>query len=244
MNSCSTRITPCLPVSFGQKLNAFRKWIRKFPIRINNLCWLVQEYPTELEPIINALRRVRDAYPFYHGAQQIQDTSYNDFVAVVEGLKKSKEMADFLFSKVHFEIDLTDAEAHPRGLFREILLQNYSVFDDLPSEIQWGCILTVGRIGPIPKEPAYLSSGIGRSDLELNVKVEDHPEPSVRIHTSHDDSDKGPEDYASSSTGNRISAVVTVIFHQRRNGTDIVIGELQSTKGMAWFQRSDLDAST
>ena len=83
----------------------------------------------ELNPIINALDQVRDAYPFYDEAKQIQDTSYNHFVEVVKKRGKSKDMADFLFSKVHFKIDLTDAEDFPRELFRETLLNHFPTFE-------------------------------------------------------------------------------------------------------------------
>ena len=219
---------PLSPSKFWSEIERFQKMDQEVPNSYQQFVLACTGVSDRLEPIINALRRVRDAYPFYHGAQQIQDTSYNDFVAVVEGLKKSKEMADFLFSKVHFEIDLTDAEAHPRGLFREILLQNYSVFDDLPAKFSGAAYSLLEELVQSRKnQPIY------RRELEEAiwncVKVEDHPEPSVRIHTSHDDSDKGPEDYVQfnwkSYFGSRDRN-----FPPAEEWNRHIIGELQSTK--------------
>ena len=89
----------------------------------------------ELKPVINALRRVRDAYPFYDGAKEIQDTSYNHFVKAVTKRNKSKDLADFLFSKVDFEIDLTDAEDRNLELFRETLLRHFPSFTNFPVKV-------------------------------------------------------------------------------------------------------------
>ena len=145
-----------------------------------------------LEPILNALRRVRDAYPFYNGAQQIQDASYNDFVERVKRLDKSEEMADFLFCKVSFEIDLTDAEDHPRELFSETLFQNYPGFEELPAKYSRAAYpLLVELIQSRKNQPIY------RRELEdviwKSIEAEKRPESFIKIHTTHEDSDKGPE---------------------------------------------------
>ena len=216
------------PSEFWSEIEHFQKMDQEAPNSYQRFVLACTGVSDEPGPMINALRRVRDAYPFFDGAQQIQDTSYNDFVAVVEGLKKSEEMADFLFSKVHFEIDLTDAEAHPRELFREILLQNYSVFDELPSKFGGAAYLRLVELVQSRKnQPIY------RQELEeaiwKNVEAEYHPDPSIRIHTTHDDSDEGPESCLQfnwkSCFGGRERN-----FPPAEEWNRQVIGELQSTK--------------
>ena len=216
------------PSEFWSEIEHFQKMDQEAPNSYQRFVLACTGVSDEPGPMINALRRVRDAYPFFDGAQQIQDTSYNDFVAVVEGLKKSEEMADFLFSKVHFEIDLTDAEAHPRELFREILLQNYSVFDELPSKFGGAAYSRLVELVQSRKnQPIY------RQELEeaiwKNVEAEYHPDPSIRIHTTHDDSDEGPESCLQfnwkSCFGGRERN-----FPPAEEWNRQVIGELQSTK--------------
>ena len=63
-----------------------------------------------VRPVVNALRRVRDAYPFYTGVDEIRDASFGDFVEAVERADRSREDAEFLFSKVQVEADAPDAE--------------------------------------------------------------------------------------------------------------------------------------
>ena len=146
-----------------------------------------------LKPIINALRRIRDAFPFYDGAKQIQDASYNDFVNRVKKQGKSKELADFLFSKVHFKIDLTDAEDCPRGLFREALFNHFPNFENFSAKISneaYSCLVEL--ISSRKNQSIY------RHELEKaiwqEVPEKDRPESTIKIHTLHDESiNKGPD---------------------------------------------------
>ena len=142
--------------------------------------------------MLNALRRVRDAHPFYKGAQQIQDASYNDFVEKVKRLGKSEEMADFLFCKVCFEIDLTDAEDHPRELFWEALFQNYPSLEELPAKDSRAAYPRLVELIQSRK-----NQPIHRRELEeviwKKIESEKRPSPLIKIHTTHDDSDNGPE---------------------------------------------------
>ena len=181
-----------------------------------------------LEPMLNALRRVRDAYPFYNEAQQIQDASYDDFVERVKRLDKSEEMANFLFCKVCFEIDLTDAKDHPRELFREALLQNYPVVGELSLNFSGAAYSRIVELVQSRKsQPIY------RRELEeaiwKNVEAEECPKHPIRIHTIHDDSDRGPEGSLQfnwkSCFGGRDRNFPPAEAWNRQ-----VIGELQSTK--------------
>ena len=138
--------------------------------------------------MINGLRRVRDAYPFYDGAKEIQDTSYNHFVKVVTKGNRPKELADFLFSKVDFEIDKKDAENHNMELFRENLLRHFPTFTDFPVKVSNLAYLHLSELIRSRKnQPIY------RQDLEdaiwKEVEEKDKPKAYIRFHTLHDGTD-------------------------------------------------------
>ena len=216
------------PSEFWPEIEHFQKMDQAAPDSYQRFALACTGVSAPLKTMINALRRVRDAYPFYNGAQQIQDTSYDDFVKAVKELDKSKEMADFLFSKVCFEIDLTDAEDHPRELFRETLLQNYPVFDELPTKLSTKvCSRLVELVQSRKNQPIYhreLEEAIWKS-----VEAEKRPELPIRIHTIHDDSDEGPEgclqfNWKSCFGGRDRNFPLAEEWNRQ------IIGELQSTK--------------
>ena len=140
------------------------------------------------------------AHPFYEGAQEIQDTSYSDFVKVIKKRNQSREMADFLFSKVDFEIDLTDAEDRNRELFRETLFKNFPVFVNLSGKISNAAhshlmeLIRSRRINPFTEKNLKMP-------FWKEVEEKDQPKPVIKIHTAHDgNAGKGPM-VASSLTG-------------------------------------------
>lgn len=146
---------------------------------------------TGLNSVMNALRRVRDAYPFYEDAQEIQDTSYSDFVEVVKKQNQSKDMADFLLSKVEFEIDLTDAEDRNRELFRETLFKYFPTFVGFSAKVSNAAHSHLMELVRSRKnQPIY------RQELEDAIwkEVEEKDKPIIKIHTLHDEiADKGPD---------------------------------------------------
>lgn len=146
-----------------------------------------------LAPMINALNRIRGAYSFYDGATSIQNNSFDDFARIVKALDKSSELAKFIFSKVTFEIDLTDAEDHPRELFRETLLKNFAVFDELRLGV---ANLAYSRLVELVR--SRKNKPIYRWELEQAiwgcVDPEARPRSVIRIHTLHNYStSKGPD---------------------------------------------------
>ena len=180
------------PSEFWQAIEHFQKMDLEVPNSYHRFVLACTSVSSALKPMINTLRRVRDAYSFYNGVQQIQDISYHDFVKAVKKLDKSRDMADFLFVKVCFEIDLTDAEDRPRELFREALYQNFPIFAELTANLSTeACSRLVELVQSRKNQPIY------RRELERaiwkNVETENRSEFSVRIHTIHDDSNEIPE---------------------------------------------------
>lgn len=87
-----------------------------------------------VRPVVNALRRVRAAYPFYTGVDEIRDASLGDFVEAVERADHSREDAEFLFSKVQVEADAPDAERLACEVFSASLKEHFPDTSRLPGD--------------------------------------------------------------------------------------------------------------
>jgi uncharacterized protein YsxB (DUF464 family) len=87
-----------------------------------------------LKPMLAALRRVRNAFPFYESAASVQDASYQAFVDTVLKLGKDKKLAHFIFTKVFFDSDLPKAENLALEIFSTSLQNHIPAFQDLPSK--------------------------------------------------------------------------------------------------------------
>ena len=171
---------------FWEEVENFWEKDKQAPNSYHRFVLVCTSVSNQLKPVINALRRVRDAYPFYDGAIEIQDTSYNQFVEAVTKLNKPKELADFMFSKVDFEIDLTDAEDRNRELFREALLKHFPTFANFPVNVSNSAYLHLSELIRSRKnQPIY------RQELEeavwKEVEEKDKPKHNIKIHTLHDE---------------------------------------------------------
>ena len=85
------------PSEFWEEIENFWEKDKHAPNSYQRFVLACTSVSTELNPVMNALRRVREAYSFYEGAHEIQDASYSDFVEVIKRRNQSKDMADFLF---------------------------------------------------------------------------------------------------------------------------------------------------
>ena len=217
------------PKEFWEEIENFWEKNKQAPDSYQRFVLACTSVSRELNPIINALDQVRDAYPFYDEAKQIQDTSYNHFVEVVKKRGKSKDMADFLFSKVHFKIDLTDAEDFPRELFRETLLNHFPIFENFPVKVSNEAYShLVGLVSSRKRQPIY------RQELENEIwqGIEERyrPLPSIRIHTLHDEkANKGPDGCLQFEWKNFFGGSDRN-FPPPEEWNQKVIGELHSTK--------------
>lgn len=217
------------PHEFWTEIGHFQKMAGEAPGVYRRFILACTGVSENLETMINALRRVRDPYPFYDGAQPIQSNSYDDFVRVVEGLDKSRATADFLFAKVWFEIDLTDAEDHPRELFRESLLQRFPIFDELPHKASGQAYSHLVELVKSRK-----NRPISRAELEKAIwdgfDSKYRPNPSIRIYTLYEVACKrGPDgclefDWISIFGGADRNYPPADVWNKK------VLGELQLTK--------------
>ena len=141
---------------------------------------------TELHPLINGLRRLRDPYAFYGRNSAILEKSYVDYVAIVEKLGRSADDASFLFTKVKIESDWAPARKSARAHFREALLNEIPAFQDVPGRFiddAYAALATIVR--------ASRNKPIRRDELENALRgflpqEQRLTPPSVRMHTAMD----------------------------------------------------------
>lgn len=104
------------PAEFWMEIGHFQKLDEGAPDAYQRFVLACPGVSRDVQPVAEALRRVRDPESFYEGADQIRNASFEDFVGAVERAGRRREVAEFLFSKVYLETDAPDAE----GLAREV----------------------------------------------------------------------------------------------------------------------------
>ncbi|AFY57390.1 hypothetical protein Riv7116_4984 [Rivularia sp. PCC 7116] len=90
---------------------------------------------TDLKPLVNGLRRLRDPYNFYENDSSIKDNSFQDYVQIVKKLGKDEQVAKFLFEKVFIQHEYSMAQAHGEALFRQSLIDHLREYEDLSNRI-------------------------------------------------------------------------------------------------------------
>lgn len=175
------------PTEFWTEMRHFQDMDEEAPGSYHRFVLACTGVSTSLNPLINGLRRVRHAFSFYDGAQRIQEESFGDFLKIVLEQGQTENAAHFLFSKVWFEIDLTDAEGHARELFREALFRDLNVSEEVSvKSSNAACSQLAELIKSRKNRP------ITRQELEDaiwdNIDPQYRPLSQVRIHTIHSDS--------------------------------------------------------
>ena len=141
---------------------------------------------TELHPLINGLRRLRDPYAFYDPDSAILEKSYEDYVAIVEKMGRSADDASFLFTKVRIEPDWAPVRASARAHFRDALLREFPAFQDVPARLiddayaTLATILRASRNKPIRRDEL---EGALRGFLPEDQRM---VRPAIRMHTVMD----------------------------------------------------------
>jgi hypothetical protein len=119
------------PGEFWPEVQRFHEMDTRAPGAYRRFVLACKSVSADVQPMVNALRRVRDAFPFFDGVPPIQDQSFQDFEMAVEKAlgKWSKQpgswtpqaIAKFLFRAVEFEVDVPDAEKLTREMYRVAL---------------------------------------------------------------------------------------------------------------------------
>ena len=113
------------PAEFWTEIGRFQELDRGAPGAYQRFVLVCTGVSEGARPVAEALRRVRDPDSFYEGASEIQSSSFDSFLEVVERAGRSREDAEFLFSKVHIESDAPGAERLALEVFGGSLKEHF-----------------------------------------------------------------------------------------------------------------------
>lgn len=105
---------------FNDEIRRFRDMDVSAPCTFLKFVLVCKGVSEKLKPVLNALRQLRDPFPFYDNAPTIQQASYQDYVDAIERGSDGR-FADFIFKKVFIKVINADAEQLAREVFREQL---------------------------------------------------------------------------------------------------------------------------
>ncbi|HBZ35416.1 MAG TPA: hypothetical protein DEO33_03190, partial [Rikenellaceae bacterium] len=170
------------PSEFWPEIERFWEMDKTSPEAYCKFVLACKDVSDDIKSMLNALRRVRDAYPFYQNASAIQNSSFSDFETIVNNLYQKEDVSNFLFDKVFFEIDLTDAENYAREKFRDAL---YNCFPELQNFTAKAGSEAFSNVAELIKNRR--NKPIHRNDLELAIThaVESNYKlvKNIRLHT-------------------------------------------------------------
>lgn len=114
------------PSEFWLEIDHFQRMDRGYPNSYWRFMLVCTGVSGKLKPLRNALRRLRDSFPFYAQMPSIQHASYAQFVTIVKELGKDEETAKLLFEKVFIDTDSSRTQAFE--IFRRELERHFPIF--------------------------------------------------------------------------------------------------------------------
>jgi hypothetical protein len=152
------------PAAFWPEIERFRTMDTAHPRGYWRFVLVCTDVSDVLRPILNDLRRLRDALPFYSSVPTIQEASYKPFVQAVQKLGKDENMAAFLFQKVFINADPPKYVEQGFEAFRGSLERHFPVFQDKPARAArsaWEALSAL--VGSCKAKP------INRAELEAAI---------------------------------------------------------------------------
>lgn len=113
------------PAEFWQEIGRFQELDEGAPGAYQRFVLACPGVSRDVQPVVEALRRVRDPDSFYDGAEGVRASSFDAFVGALERAGHSREEAEFLFSKVYPETDAPEAEGLAREVFGVALKEQF-----------------------------------------------------------------------------------------------------------------------
>lgn len=225
------------PAKFWAEIEHFQKFDRKAKNEFHWFTLVSAGLSTELHPLTNGLRRLRDPYGFYGPDSAILEKSYDDYVSIVEGMGRSAEDASFLFTKVKIEPDWAPARASAAAQFRDALLREIPDFRDVPGRIvddAYSALTTIvrgSRNKPIRRDEMEeaLRKFLGTDNKTVH--------PPLRIHTAMDATREAPAQELA-LPWSKFFGGEGRIFPPPTEWNDELVAELRGTKQWALEHRA------
>jgi len=86
---------------------------------------------TELEPLVNGLRRVRKPKNFYEEYSLVYANSIDGYIQLVKNKGGTEQDAKFLLEKVEIEVDWSQAKVQGEALFKQSFTDELQEYNDL-----------------------------------------------------------------------------------------------------------------
>ena len=166
---------------FNDEIRRFRDMDESAPYTYLKFVLVCKGVSEKLKPVLNALRQLRDPYPFYDNAPTIQQASYQDYVDAI-GRGSDGRFADFIFKKVFIEVIDVDAEQLAREVFREQLHLYFPILEQAS-----GTQVNAARSALLDLVSAHKRKWIKRSQIERTLWKHfpefSAPQVAIRFHT-------------------------------------------------------------
>lgn len=165
------------PSKFWNEIRRFQEIEAGSPNTYRKFILVATGISKELEPLINGLRRVLHPRDFYEENSTIKKNSFQDYVQIVERLKRTEKDASFIFDKVIIDVDWNTAKIYGEAIFKQYLVDNLPDFEDLSNKILDNIY---NHLGTFIKQ--YKNKNITRQELEtkLRDKIPSNQLPSFR----------------------------------------------------------------
>ena len=180
------------PAEFWREIARFRDFDRAKQREFQWYTLVSAGLSTDLHPLANGLRRLRNPYGFYGPDSAIVEKSYADYLAIVTKMGHSEAEAEFLFRKVSIESDWSTARESGRALFRDALCKELPSFHDVSSRViddTYAALTTFVR--------SRRNEPVERRELEVKLREflpaeERSSMPAIRMHTAFNETNVVP----------------------------------------------------
>lgn len=120
-----------VPSEFWPEIQRFQRMDVAHPEGFWRFLIVSPSVSNQLNPMINALRRVRETFPFYRDVPSIQDSAYEAFVKILKSLEKDDALASFIFKKVFIDTNPQKNVDQGFNAFRGSLEKHFPIFEKL-----------------------------------------------------------------------------------------------------------------
>lgn len=171
------------PSTFWKEIKRFHEMEEEHPGVYWRFILVCTGVSSKLNPIINALDRVRGTFTFYEDVPTVQDSSYGMFVERIKKFGKDEQLARFIFKKVFIDTDPQKSVQQSFNDFREALETHFPIFSNLNkkyAQAAWDSLsgLLSNRAKPIKR--AELETAIWSA-----LPEDHHPKPSlINLHVA------------------------------------------------------------
>jgi SMODS-associated and fused to various effectors sensor domain len=224
------------PAEFWREIDRFRQLDGGSPGEYQWFTLASGGLSESLRPLLNSLRRIRGPYGFYRDDSSIVDNSYRNYAQTVLKLGRTEEDADFLYTKVMLQDDLSPHHPYAKALFIEELKDHHPFYCSLSGNVLDDIYAHLSAFVRSRRNRTITGNELEEKLLEkVPVNLQPPIQP-VRIHTIGSDEDPGVDarklcfEWGSFFGGEARHYPPAEVWNER------VLGDLRSTR--SWIREA------